>query len=283
MNEKTNATDMWKKVGAILVLVVLVAILGKVISDSNLGAKTSEKEAAVYSKGDEVDIAFNNRDNFLGRLAMLGEMIKGKPKDQCFDLVFMYWQDFEQRFNQGKYAYLFKFQLTQGAEGVKFISIGQLPQKMCGIASGDAEEMFKQRRLLAAKLGAGSVGGSSSATDSRKAAISNSQNDSYATEPEVVLLQGRLISAPGETPDGESVSFPALELASPIIVKADQNHSEAKDVGVMQLVLDEKTRLQYEAMKGKQVSVRGSLFHRDFGTQYTWVLMTPAELVQIRE
>ena len=52
-------------------------------------------------------------------------------------------------------------------------------------------------------------------------------------------------------------------------------------VDLMQLVLDKKTWDQYDALRGKAVSVKGTLFHRDFGTQHTWVLMTPMAISQV--
>ncbi len=265
----------WKWVAiAIAALVIIGAVFGKPKNASSSVAPSGEK-AVEYHKGAEINIALNNLDDFLGRLGVLVALIKDKPKDQCFDLVYMDWQDFEKRYNQGGPVYEFKYQVSQE---LKYVSIGQLPNKLCGIEQSDAEEMFKQRRLLTAKLSGTNTAGESKVAVVQTTSVSNPVTVSYPeySESEIVALQGRLVSAPGETPDGAKVMFRALQLAKSITVKGDS-------VRLMQLVLDGKTSDQYAALSGKLVSVKGRLFDRDNGNQRTPVLMTAIEITPAGE
>ncbi|GAB5606352.1 DUF4431 domain-containing protein [Sideroxyarcus sp. TK5] len=262
----------WKWIAiAIVALVIIGAVFGKPKNASSSVALSGDK-AVDYHKGAEINIASNNLDDFLGRLGVLVELIKGKPKDQCFDLVYMDWQDFEKLYNQGSPVYEFKYQVSQE---LKYVSIGQLPNKLCGIEQNDAEEMFKQRRLLTAKLSGASTMGDSNApvAVAQTTSVPNPVNISYPeyAESEIVVLHGRLVAAPGETPDGGKVMFRAIQLAKSITVKGDS-------VKLMQLVLDGKTSDQYAALSGKLVSVKGRLFDRDNGNQRTPVLMTAIEI-----
>ncbi|MDD5460432.1 MAG: DUF4431 domain-containing protein [Methylococcales bacterium] len=98
----------------------------------------------------------------------------------------------------------------------------------------------------------------------------------YKYEPAAVTLQGKLLSAPGETSDGKKITFPALQLTNPITVQGDQETPTEKGVVLMHMVLDQKMMGTFKNLKGKSVSVTGAMFHSDNGNHQTNVLITPS-------
>jgi hypothetical protein len=106
-----------------------------------------------------------------------------------------------------------------------------------------------------------------------------SHAQSLAYEPAVVKIKGTLTSAPGESPNGKAVTFPALKLASPVIVQGTSTDAPTeKGVMLMHMVLDAKTMASFKALKGKPVEVTGTLFHSDNGNHQTNVLITPTAI-----
>ena len=104
-------------------------------------------------------------------------------------------------------------------------------------------------------------------------------SQTYRYEPAVVTLQGTLLSAPGETPNGKKITFPALQLKDPITVEGTSADSPTeKGVVLLNMVLDDKTMPIYKSLKGKRVSVTGTLFHSDNGNHQTNVLVTPTAI-----
>ena len=96
----------------------------------------------------------------------------------------------------------------------------------------------------------------------------------YAYEPAVVRLTGTLMSPPGEAPSGKKITFPALQLSSPIVVTGTSEESPTeKGVMLLHMVLDEKLMATFKALKGKRAEVTGTLFHSDNGNHQTNVLI----------
>lgn len=101
---------------------------------------------------------------------------------------------------------------------------------------------------------------------------------SFEYEPTVVKLRGKLISAPGETPLGKKIQYPALQLYSPISVEGTEDFPAEKGVMLLHMVLESKMMKIYKKNKGKSVLVTGSLFHSDNGNHQTDVLITPSAI-----
>lgn len=99
---------------------------------------------------------------------------------------------------------------------------------------------------------------------------------SYSYGPDVTMY-GTLASPPGETPDERKINYPALELVVPITVNATPGDEDfeptEKGVMLLHLVLDEQNMSKFKSMKGRRVSVNGTLFHSDNGYHQTNVLM----------
>lgn len=99
----------------------------------------------------------------------------------------------------------------------------------------------------------------------------------YAYGPSEVTLYGTLISAPGETPDGAKITYPALELVLPITVSSTPGDElfEPTEKGVMliHLALDKETADQFVQLKGRRIAATGNLFHSDNGHHQTDVLL----------
>lgn len=104
----------------------------------------------------------------------------------------------------------------------------------------------------------------------------------YAYEPAVVSLTGTLLSAPGESPNGRKITFPALQLASPILVEGTPDEPAEKGVMLLHMVLNNKTMATFNALKGKRATVTGTLFHSDNGNHQTNVLVTPTAIVPLK-
>jgi hypothetical protein len=85
------------------------------------------------------------------------------------------------------------------------------------------------------------------------------------SESEKVLLDGVLITRSYSLDDYTAGSYPALKLKSPIDVNCepdDDTCEPEKNVSILQLWLDYAGNVQYEKLKGKEVKVYGTLFHR---------------------
>nr|WP_319566306.1 DUF4431 domain-containing protein [uncultured Rhodoferax sp.] len=100
----------------------------------------------------------------------------------------------------------------------------------------------------------------------------------YKYEPATVSLQGKLLSATGETPDGKKIKYPALRLHSPIMVNGDQNTPTEKGVLLLHMALGDETMAEFKRLKGQSVTVTGTLFHSDNGNHQTNVLITPSKV-----
>jgi hypothetical protein len=101
----------------------------------------------------------------------------------------------------------------------------------------------------------------------------------YRYEPVVVTLQGTLVSAPGQTPDGKPLTFPALKLNAPIAVLGSGDSPAESNVDLLHMVLNQKTAAAFRDLKGKRVLATGSLFHADNGNHQTAVLIAPTSIV----
>lgn len=101
---------------------------------------------------------------------------------------------------------------------------------------------------------------------------------SYRYGAPEVTLEGTLISASGQTPDGVEVMYPALQLAAPLTVEATDGSEEfepsATGITLVQLSLDATTMRAFKQLKGQPVRVAGTLFHSDNGHHYTDVLLS---------
>src|ERR1035437_7213855 len=82
----------------------------------------------------------------------------------------------------------------------------------------------------------------------------------YKYEPAMFTLQGKLLSTPGETPDGKKITFPALRLQAPITVQGDQETRTENGVALMHLVVNPKMMQVFKSKTGKSVSVTGTCF-----------------------
>jgi hypothetical protein len=100
----------------------------------------------------------------------------------------------------------------------------------------------------------------------------------YKYEPAIVTLQGRLLLASGQTPDGKKINFPALQLPKPVTIQGDQESPTEKGVILMHMVIEPKMMNTFNSLKGKSVSVTGTMFHSDNGNHQTNVLITPTTL-----
>lgn len=105
-----------------------------------------------------------------------------------------------------------------------------------------------------------------------------SHAQTYRYEPAIVSLQGKLLSAPGETPDGKKIQYPALQLNNPIMVNGDQDTPTEKGVLLLHLALGDDTMADFKRLKGKPVTVKGTLFHSDNGHHQTNVLISPTSI-----
>ncbi|NOT19635.1 MAG: DUF2628 domain-containing protein [Sideroxydans sp.] len=102
----------------------------------------------------------------------------------------------------------------------------------------------------------------------------------YEYEPTVVTLKGKLISAKGETPDEKEVSYPALQLDSPISIRGNgESNNPETGVTIIQLALNKQLWPVYESSKGTSVTVTGTLFQRSSPYHYAKVLITATQLV----
>lgn len=108
----------------------------------------------------------------------------------------------------------------------------------------------------------------------------------YSYGPSEVSLYGTLISAPGETPDGAKLTYPALELVVPITVNATPGDEdlEPTEIGVMliHLALEKDSSAQFKELKGRRVVATGTLFHSDNGHHQTDVLLSVKALSAAR-
>lgn len=104
--------------------------------------------------------------------------------------------------------------------------------------------------------------------------IALAQSYSYGSD---VILYGTLVSPSGETPDELKINFPALELVFPITVNGTPGEEDfqptEKGIMLLHLLLDEKRMAEFKSLKGRRVSVNGTLFHSDNGNHQTDVLM----------
>ena len=108
----------------------------------------------------------------------------------------------------------------------------------------------------------------------------------YEYEPSSVTLYGTLVSAPGETPDGDKLMYPALKLIIPITVEGtpgdDFNSQTEKGITLLQLVLKQKMVKKFKKLKGQRVTVIGTLFHSHTGHHHTDVLFEPTAITRAR-
>jgi hypothetical protein len=105
----------------------------------------------------------------------------------------------------------------------------------------------------------------------------------YRYGPVRVALSGTLLSAPGQTPDGEALTFPALRLAAPITVDATPGDTgidepTERNVSLLHLALDARTMPIFKRLKGQRATARGTLFHADNGHHQTNVLLSVEDI-----
>lgn len=102
----------------------------------------------------------------------------------------------------------------------------------------------------------------------------------YDYEPAIVSLRGKLVSAKGQTPDEQEVSYPALQLEGSISVHgSDEANQAERGVALIQLALGASQWPVYKELGGQNVVVTGTLYHGFNGHHYTNVLMTPTKMV----
>jgi hypothetical protein len=93
---------------------------------------------------------------------------------------------------------------------------------------------------------------------------------------ESVVLRGTLRYEIGTLPDGKSVKFHQVDLAKPITVRGNPenvlDHQTEPDTKFVQLVLSETLSKQFQALKGRPVSVSCKLFHSHTGHHFQPVL-----------
>lgn len=107
-----------------------------------------------------------------------------------------------------------------------------------------------------------------------------SHSQTYKYEPATVSLQGKLLSATGESPDGKRITYPALKLNTPIVVNGDQDTPTEKGVVLLHMSLGNESMADFKRLKGKSVTVLGTLFHSDNGNHQTNVLISPSSITQ---
>jgi hypothetical protein len=102
-------------------------------------------------------------------------------------------------------------------------------------------------------------------------------------EPASVSLQGWLLTAYGEEVDGRDVAVPALQLTQPVTVQGVGADSPTQlNVVLMQMALDQKTMAKFKALKGKRVTVTGTLFPAHTRHHFTGVLVQPTSIVVVK-
>ena len=101
---------------------------------------------------------------------------------------------------------------------------------------------------------------------------------SYQYEKDV-SLHGVLLFAKGATPDGKKINFPALQLDQTIVVLADENSEGEKNVRLLHMVLDPANMSNFKKLKGRHVTVTGTLFHWTTGHHQTPVLIMSKQIV----
>jgi len=112
-------------------------------------------------------------------------------------------------------------------------------------------------------------------------AIASNTADQYSYEPASVKLQGTLVAAQGETPDGKLIEFPALKLTNGITVKGNSQEAPTEqDIDLLHMVLKNSTKEVFNQLNGKRVEVSGTLFHSDNGNHQTKVLINPTSIVE---
>jgi hypothetical protein len=99
-------------------------------------------------------------------------------------------------------------------------------------------------------------------------------------EPASVSLQGWLLTAYGEEVNGRDVAVPALQLIQPVTVQgAGADSPTQSNVVLMQMALNQKSMAKFKALKGKRVTVTGTLFPAHTGHHFTGVLVQPTSIV----
>lgn len=102
-------------------------------------------------------------------------------------------------------------------------------------------------------------------------------------EPVSVTLQGWLLTAYGEKVDGRDVAVPAFQLRTPVTVQGgDATFPTQSNVVLMQMVLDQKTMPIFKALKGRRVTVTGTLFPAHTGHHFTGVLVQPTSIAPVK-
>lgn len=97
---------------------------------------------------------------------------------------------------------------------------------------------------------------------------------------EPVMLEGVLLTSTASasiTYDEKTHKFPAVKLSKPITVlcaTSDKYCEPKAGIALLQLVLKDKQKAQFDKLKGKSVKLSGTLFQSETGHHYTPVLMT---------
>jgi hypothetical protein len=106
--------------------------------------------------------------------------------------------------------------------------------------------------------------------------------EAYHYEPEIVTLHGTIKRATGSDPDGRKITYPVIKLSKSITVQGDGEYQGTeRGVSLMHMVIgNNKIWASFEALKGKDVDVTGTLFHSDNGHHMTPVLIMVSMIVQ---
>lgn len=105
----------------------------------------------------------------------------------------------------------------------------------------------------------------------------------YRYAPDEVSLYGTLVSMPGETADGKKYMYPAIQLFTPISVQAQDEYSPyAGGVLLIQLSLTDGLMRTYQRLKGKPVSMTGTLYHSHTAWHQTPVLIAVKDIAEAK-
>lgn len=147
------------------------------------------------------------------------------------------------------------------------------------LRADDAQASNDNQELNSSKVES-PIPDNSSRSDSQESCDTAENSLWYDYEPAIVALRGKLISAKGQTPDEQEVSYPALQLEGSISVHgSDEANQAERGVALIQLALGASQWPVYKELGGQNVVVTGTLYHGFNGHHYTNVLMTPTKMV----
>ena len=111
----------------------------------------------------------------------------------------------------------------------------------------------------------------------------NQKSSIFKYEPEVVTLEGILVSEKTNSDSGEEL-FPAIKLNKPIDVISspdDDMNLPEQNVSLIQLaLLDGEKENDFKKLEGRSVSMTGTLFHSHTAHHHTDVIAIPEKIIQ---